>query len=108
MVKIRSSWRKDALITSEGLHEEMMRPALLCLDDVGKRSAPEDQETLSTIVSDRIDAGRPTILTTNCMLGESEGIEKFCAACDSRILERFSGLDLAVEGQNQRRQDWKK
>jgi DNA replication protein DnaC len=103
MVRIRSAWRKDAAQTTEQIHADMMRPKILLLDDVGKRAAPEDQETLSVLVNGRINRGKPTLLTTNCDLTTPEGRAEFLAAADSRVLERYSRCDVQVAGDNLRR-----
>jgi DNA replication protein DnaC len=103
MVRIRSSWRKDARQTVDEIHAEMFRPKILMLDDIGKRATPEDQETISTLVNGRINRGKPTIVTTNSDLTTPEGRAEFLAACDSRVLERYSRCDINVAGQNLRR-----
>lgn len=102
MVQIRSAWRKDAKETTEEILEALYRPRILQLDDIGKRATPEDQETLSTLVNARINRGRPTICTTNLDLGTAAGQAAFNAACDSRVLERYSKLDVPILGANLR------
>lgn len=96
MVKIRSAWRKDADLTVEDLHADLYKPDILLLDDIGKRSTPEDLETISTIINGRINRGRPTISTTNHDLSTPEGMRGFCNACDSRVLARYQDLDVDV------------
>lgn len=103
MIRIRSSWRKDARQTVDEIHQEMLRPAILQLDDINKRAAPEDQETLSTLINSRINRGKPTICTTNCDLSTPEGNKEFLATADSRVLERYSGCDVHLDGKNLRR-----
>lgn len=104
MLRIRSSWRKDAVQTTAEIHAELLRPSILMIDDVGKRAAPEDQETLSTLINARINAGpRPTIVTTNCLLHTAQGRQEFIASCDSRVLERYTKYDVLVDGENLRR-----
>ena len=102
MLRIRSSWRKDAPMTTEQIIAEMLSPKILMLDDIGKRAAPEDQEALGTIVNARINRGRPTICTTNSDLGTEAGRKEFSAACDTRVLERYRGCTPEVKGQNLR------
>ena len=97
MVSIRSSWRKDATRTVEEIHEEMVKPRLLILDDIGKRAAPEDQETIGILVNARINRQKPTICTTNCLLNTPGGRAEFAAACDSRVAERYRGCEVGFE-----------
>ncbi len=103
MIRIRSSWRKDAAQTVDQIHDEMLRPAILQLDDINKRAAPEDQETLSTLVNSRINRGKPTICTTNCDLSTEAGKKEFLMTADSRVLERYSDCDIHIDGKNLRR-----
>jgi DNA replication protein DnaC len=98
MVAIRSAWRRDAKRTVEEIHEDLLNVKILMLDDIGKRAAPEDQETLSILVNGRLNRGLPTICTTNCDLTTKEGRAEFYAACDSRVLERYSGNDVGFKG----------
>lgn len=105
MIRIRSAWSpKLAGETVDTIMEEMLRPAILQLDDINKRAAPEDQETLSTLINSRINRGKPTICTTNCDLSTPAGNKEFLATADSRVLERFSGCDIHLNGKNLRRQ----
>jgi len=94
MVQIRSAWRKDAAETVAKIHERMVKPDLLILDDMGKRAAPEDAETAITIFDERINRGRATLFNTNCLLDTERGREEFTSACDSRTLERLSNLAI--------------
>lgn len=104
MIRIRSSWRKDAKETGDDIHRAMLKPAILQLDDINKRAAPEDQETLSIIINSRMNQGKPTICTTNCDLTTEAGRKEFLATADSRVLERYSNCDINVAGKNLRRQ----
>lgn len=103
MVRVRSAWRKDAKQTTEEIYAEFLSPKILMLDDIGKRTTPEDAETLSTLVNGRINRGKPTIVTTNTDLSTPAGRLEFNAACDSRVLERYSKCDVQVDGANLRR-----
>ena len=104
MIRVRSAWApKLAGETVDRIMEEMLKPAILQLDDINKRAAPEDQEMLSTLINSRINQGKPTICTTNCDLGTDAGLKEFLATADSRVLERYSGCDLNVKGKNLRR-----
>lgn len=100
MIKIRSSWRKDAADTGAKILEEMQTPRILMLDDIGKRATPEGQEALSVIFNSRVNLGRPTICTTNLDLRTQQG--EFDAACDSRVAERFRGCEVLMDGINLR------
>lgn len=103
MVRVRSSWRKDAAFTTEQIHAALLAPKILLLDDVAKRAAPEDQETLSTVVNSRINRSLPTICTTNCDLGTQAGRDEFLRGADSRVLERYSQYEVEAKGDNLRR-----
>lgn len=102
MISIRSSWRKDASRTTEQIMKDLLAPKLLVLDDIGKRTTPEDQETLSTLFNSRINLNRPTICTTNIDYGTDEGRALFDAACDSRVAERYRGREIEIKGTNLR------
>lgn len=102
MVQIRSAWRKDAKETTEQILERLIKPRVLLLDDIGKRATPEDQETASTLINARINRGRPTFCTTNLDLSTPAGQDLFSAACDRRVLERYTKLDVPVHGLNLR------
>lgn len=100
MVKIRSAWRKDANPTVEQLEDALYKPDFLIIDDIGKRATPETQETLGNLINGRINRGKVTVSTTNCLLDPAAdggaGVKEFIAACDSRVLERYSEADLAI------------
>ncbi len=99
MKDIRSAWKRDfGKETVADIHARMMAPFMLVLDDVGKRTTPEDAETLGTIFDDRINEGRPTILTTNSLLDTDENRAQFIASADSRTLERLTNLDINFTG----------
>ncbi len=105
-IRIRGTWNRNALETQADIIERLFRPDLLILDDVAKRSAPEDQEIFSALINGRQLRGKPTILTTNADLRTPEGRQAFAAGCDNRILERFTGLDFCCDkwGTNLRRE----
>jgi len=105
MIRIRSAWSpKLAGETVDKIVDELLRPDILQLDDINKRAAPEDQETLSTLINSRINRGKPTICTTNCDLSTEAGNKEFLATADSRVLERYNGCDIKLDGKNLRRQ----
>ncbi len=106
MVRVRSAWRKDADTTVEELMERLFKPDILILDDIGRTTgAPEEKEQGSLIVNGRMNRGKKTLATTNSLLNEDAGLKQFLAACDSRVLERFTKLtiDAAKYGKNLRR-----
>ena len=104
MLRVKATWNRTAKETTEDIHKELMRPALVILDDVGKQTTPESLEFLSTLINARINRGRPTIPTTNHDLrpDNKQGIEDFCRACDARIYERYQRFHVAVQGENLR------
>jgi len=103
MIRVRSSWRRDASMTTEQIMAEAMAPSIILLDDVAKRAAPEDQEIISILVNARINRGKATLVTTNSDLSTAAGVDQFTAGADSRVLERFNKLTTAIDGGNLRR-----
>lgn len=103
MYRVKATWARGANETTGDILGRMLKPDFLVLDDTGKRAAPEDQEFLGAVVNGRINRGLVTVLTTNCLLNTDQGLEQFLAASDSRVLERFTGWDVFVKGDNLRR-----
>ncbi len=97
MDMVKACWNRASTKTVDEVHQSFFKPAILMLDDVGKRVDPEHQATLSTVVNGRINRGKPTIMTTNAKLNTAKGLAEFVNACDSRILERFRNLDLNMD-----------
>lgn len=98
MLRTKATWRKNPDETTEAIHKELLDWGLLILDDVGKQTTNESLEFLSTLVNARINRGRPTICTTNHDLDTDKGVADFCAACDSRVFERYQKFHVAVKG----------
>ena len=95
MIEIRSSWTsaRGGRSTADIL-EELYKPRLLILDDLGKKGSPEDSEIASALINGRINRGIPTVCTTNHTLGTPAGQAAFNAVVDGRVLARYTDLDV--------------
>jgi len=104
MIRLRSSWRKDAEVTQEKIFDALISPTLLCIDEVGKTENDIERSALADLVNLRINAGHPTILTANLDLSGSAGIKEASKVIDVRVLERFRGCFVAAKGANLRKE----
>lgn len=109
MLRCRAAWKRDNSETVDRiLLGDMMKPRILLLDDVGKRSTPEDQEYSGILLKGRHDRGLVTLLTANNDLDTTteagrKGMADFLGAVDDRGADRFAGNFIKITGPNVRR-----
>lgn len=105
VIRCRSAWKSSTKETVDDiLLREMMRPRILLLDDMGKRSTPEDQEYSGILLKGRHDRGLITIVTTNHNCDPAtdggKGISAFLSAIDDRGADRFANCYVKATGEN--------
>ncbi|MGD9115785.1 MAG: ATP-binding protein [Dehalococcoidia bacterium] len=68
---LRSTFNPESPVSYDHLFEEVKNAPLLILDDMGKQSTtPWAEEKLYQIINHRYNHQLPTVVTTNCDLGE--------------------------------------
>ena len=102
-IRLRSSWKPAAKITQEQVFAELLEPEILCLDDIGKTDTTAEREALGTLFNLRINAGHPTLMTTNLAI-DKVGIKAATEALDTRLLERMRGGIIQIQGDNARKE----
>lgn len=95
--RLKKTFKKDAIASGGEILDELIEHRLLVLDDVGAEQGTEwALATLHTLLSERINECRPTIVTSNL---STIGIDKY----DHRAASRLSGMEqLKLTGPDRR------
>jgi DNA replication protein DnaC len=85
---IRATFDEKAPLSENDLLEDVNRPDLLVLDDLGaERTSSWVNDRLYLIINRRYDSGRPILVTTNLDLGELSDkigdriVSRLCEMC---------------------------
>mgnify|MGYP006423259887 CR=1 FL=1 len=102
--KFKQSWDKNNELKEHELINSMQEVDLLLLDDLGSEN-PKGwiRERLFTIINSRYEKMLPTVITTNCDLGEIS--EQLGGRIESRIYEMCKGVRL--NGKDYRQKEFK-
>ena len=95
--KIKASFGRDSSCSEEDVLEPCLTAALLILDDVGAEKPSEwTASTAYSIINDRSDNLRPTILTSNAPMDELETGKVLDGRTISRIAEACTMVKVAA------------
>lgn len=99
LMRLRGTFRRDAAETEERVVREYLKLPFLVLDDLGAEKATDwTGQSLYVLVSGRINACLPTVVTSNLTLGELHD-------SDPRLASRLGGMAyLELPGKDRRLQ----
>jgi len=88
----RDTWGSGSAITERAVLDELARPTLLLIDDIGVQAGTENERNLVyDVIAEREDRNKPTYGTTNHNLKEDEGLALFQNCVGARVIDRYAG-----------------
>lgn len=96
--KLRRTFSEGTTETETAVLDAVIKPELILFDDIGAEKSSEwTREQICYIISERIDACRPSLITSNL------SIEEISKNIDERLGSRFGGMaEYTMEGPDRR------